>query len=308
MPGAAQEVPVEAVIAALPFEPVPECNRIQLDLSVPGERPFRMLLDTGAAFSVLTPLAARALGVSVRRTKHDPDRRRTRLGRDLQFLVDTRSSDTGSKTGWEYGLLGGNLLESYVVELDFESAQVRFLDPDRFAVPEQPASVHETVVPIRLGTKRPTLDVEIEGRPLRVLLDTGAPWGLLLSGAAAREVGIDDPRKRLWLRQRRDESLLAGLAYEPMRVSGAVVLPLAGAAGGISVIGVRPDSPAARLGLLRGDTVLLASPGRGGRSTPAELLAALRDGEPLRIVRREGDVDAILDLPSGAADREPAGD
>lgn len=379
MPGAAQEVPVEAVIAALPFEPVPECNRIQLDLSVPGERPFRMLLDTGAAFSVLTPLAARALGVSVRRTKHDPDRRRTRLGRDLQFLVDTRSSDTGSKTGWEYGLLGGNLLESYVVELDFESAQVRFLDPDRFAVPEQPASVHETVVPIRLGTKRPTLDVEIEGRPLRVLLDTGAPWGLLLSGAAARKVGIDDealpeagtfqttvgpmlvrfhevgtlaigglrvgpapvfvsprgwynlagdandsvigydvlagflvridyPRKRLWLRQRRDESLLAGLAYEPMRVSGAVVLPLAGAAGGISVIGVRPDSPAARLGLLRGDTVLLASPGRGGRSTPAELLAALRDGEPLRIVRREGDVDAILDLPSGAADREPAGD
>jgi len=71
---------------------------------------------------------------------------------------------------------------------------------------------------------------------------------------------------------------------------------------------VRPDSPAARLGLLRGDTVLLASPGRGGRSTPADLLAALRDGEPLRILRREGDVDAILDLPSGAPDREPAGD
>lgn len=367
---AADDVPPEAVIGALAFEAAQEPNRILLDLADPGAAPFRMLLDTGASSSVLTPLAARALGVSVRRAKQDPYRRGTRLGRDLQFSIDTRSSDTGSKTGWEYGLLGGNFLEHYVVELDFEKAQVRFFDPQRFAVPEQPAGADETVVPIGLGTKRPTLDVEIDGRPLRLLLDTGAPWGLLLSGAAARKVGIEDtalpeagtfqttlgpmsvrlhevgalaigglrvgpapvfvsprgwynlageandsvigydvlagflvridyPRKRLWLRQRRTAAVLAGVAYEPMRASGAVVLTVAGAEG-LHVIGVRPDSPAARRGLRRGDALLLARPD-GERWRPAELLAAIPDGEPLRILRREGEVDAILDLPPAAS-------
>ena len=379
IPAVAEDVPREAILAVLPFEPAHEPNRIQLDLAPPGARPFRMMLDTGASFSVLTPLAARALGVSVRRTKEDPYVRATRIGRDLQFYIDARSSDTGAKTGWEYGLLGGNFLEHYVVELDFANAHVRFLDPERFTVPEQPAGAGETVVPIRLGTRRPTLEVEIDGRPLRVLLDTGAPWGLLLSGAAARKVGIDEaalpeagtfqttlgpmsvrlheietlaigglrvgpapvfvsprgwynlageandsvigydalanflvridyPRKRVWLRQQREAAALYGLPYEPMRASGAVVAPTA-TPGVVHVIGVLPDSPAARRGLRRGDALLPAR-SEGERWTPTELLAALRDGEPLRILRPEGDIDAILDLPGveAASGTEPVGE
>lgn len=61
------------------------------------------MLDTGATFSVFTPLFVRSLGVTVRRTKSTPYRRATKLGRDLQFFVDTESSDTGSRTNWEYG-------------------------------------------------------------------------------------------------------------------------------------------------------------------------------------------------------------
>ncbi len=368
VPVAAEEVPLAAVVGALPFEEARERNRIELDLAAPGARPFRMMLDTGASFSVLTPRAARALGVSIRRTKEDPYIRKTRLGRDLQFQIDTRSSDTGSKTGWEYGLLGGNFLEHYVVELDFANARVRFLDPDRFMVPEQPAGPDEAVVPIRLGTRRPTLEVEIDGRPLRVLLDTGAPWGLLLSGAAARQLGIDDaalpeagtfqttlgpmfvrlhevetlaigglrigpapvfvsprgwynlggeandsvigydvlsgflvridyPRKRIWLRRQREGATLYGNPYEPMHASGAVVLPMAGA-DVVHVIGVRPDSPAARRGLRRGDGLFSRHP-EGVYQSLEELLAALRDGEPLRVLRQEGEIDAIVDLPAG---------
>ncbi len=378
LPAAAEDVPLDAIIDVLPFEPTRERNRIQLDLAPAGARPFRMMLDTGASFSVLTPLAARALGVSIRRMKQDPYVRSTRLGRSLQFYVDTRSSATGSKTGWEYGLLGGNFLEHYVVELDFANARVRFLDPERFEVPEQPAGPDEAVVPIRLGTRRPTLEVEIDGRPLRVLLDTGAPWGLLLSGAAARKVGIDEealpeagtfqttlgpmfvrlheietlaigglrvgpapvfvsprgwynlageandsvigydvlssflvridyPRKRVWLRRQRQGATLSGLPYEPMRASGAIVAATA-TPGVVHVIGVHADSPAARRGLRRGDALLPAR-SDGESATPMELLAALRDDEPLRVLRPEGEIDAILDLPrAGTASEAEAVD
>jgi hypothetical protein len=129
--------------------------------------------------------------VSVRRTRSTPYRRATRLGRDLQFWIDDRSSDTGSKTGWEYGLLGGDFLDDYVVEIDFPGRRVRFLDPESYAVPEREDAPDERVLGFELVGTRIAVPVEIGGKRIDVALDTGAPHTLILSGKAAREVGID---------------------------------------------------------------------------------------------------------------------
>ncbi len=149
-----------------------------------------MLLDTGASFSVATPLAARALGVRVRRAKQTPYRRRTLLGRDLQFTIDTSSSDTGSKTGFEYALLGGNFLAEYVVEIDFPSRRVRFIDRKRYRVPESVEGPDEAVVPLEIVGNRPGLYVEFNGEKTLVLLDTGAPTAVLMSGELAKRASI----------------------------------------------------------------------------------------------------------------------
>lgn len=191
--------PPDAVLADLPFLEADEVNRIFVDLAPEGsKRPLRLLLDTGASHTVMTPLAARALGVSVRRTKPDPYRKKTRLGRDLLFHIDTRSSDTGSRTGWEYGLLGGNFLDDYVLELDFVGRRVRFLDPKRFEVPEQVAEVDETVLPLQITTTRPAVAVTVNGVEFPVLLDTGASPSLMLSGKLAAEAGIDSVPNELF--------------------------------------------------------------------------------------------------------------
>jgi predicted aspartyl protease len=188
---AAEEPPSEAILADLPFLEVDEPNRVYVDLAPEGSsRRFPMMLDTGATYSVLTPRAARALGVRVRRLKRDPYRRKTVLGRDLLFYVDTRSSDTASKTGWEYGLLGGNFLAEYVLELDFEAQRVRFIDAGRFEVPESVEHPAETVLPLDVVGNRPGVTIEINGGPMKFLLDTGAPWGILLSGKFARSSGV----------------------------------------------------------------------------------------------------------------------
>jgi predicted aspartyl protease len=183
--------PPDAVLGTLPFEDWHEPNRVVVDLAPDGHKPFRMIVDTGAQGSVMTPLMARSLGVSVRRHKSSPYRKATSLGRDLQFWVDTRSSDTGSKTGWEYGLLGGNFLEAYVVEIDFPGRRVRFLDRKKYRVPKQTAASDEAVVPLRITAGRPFAEVEVDGRPVRVLLDTGDPYTASLSGRAAAGLGID---------------------------------------------------------------------------------------------------------------------
>lgn len=185
------EPPAEALVGTLPFEAWREPNRVVVDLAPEGQAPFRMMLDTGAQGSVMTPLMARELGVSVRRNKTTPYRRKTRLGRDLHFWVDTRTSDSGSKTGFEYGLLGGDFLEAFVFEIDFPGRQVRFFDPDEWRVPEAVDAPGEAVVPLRVTARRPFADVRVEGREVRVLVDTGAPLTGGLSGKEAAKLGID---------------------------------------------------------------------------------------------------------------------
>jgi predicted aspartyl protease len=187
----APEPPPEAVVGEVPFEASNERNRVMLNLAPEGGRPFVMLLDTGASDSVITPRMARELGVRVRALKDTPYRRATRLGRDLQFWVDTRSSDTAGRTGWEYGLLGGEFLDDYVLEIDFPDRRVRFLDPKKYQVPEQAAAPDEQVVRLVRAATRVSVPIRVNGHELSVMLDTGAPPTGILSGQAAREAGID---------------------------------------------------------------------------------------------------------------------
>jgi hypothetical protein len=188
----APEPPTDAVLADVPFERPEEPNRVYVNLAPEGSPPLVWMLETGTDFSVMTPLAARAAKVSVRSEKSAPYRRGTRLGRDVEFWVDVLSSDTGSKTGWEYAHLGGNFLEEYVVEIDFATRRVRFLDPKKYETPKQSDAPDEAVIPIDLRSgRRPSVEIEMNGRPLRLMLDTGAPVPAILSGDAAKKLGVD---------------------------------------------------------------------------------------------------------------------
>jgi predicted aspartyl protease len=185
------EPPPDAILAEVPFLDSQELNRIFVNLAPAGDREFRLLLDTGASDSVLTPKYARELGVTVRRVRDRPNERPTRLGRDLQFWVDTDSSDTASRTGWEYGLLGGTFLAEYVLDLDFAARTVRFIDADKWQVPKSAAAANEAVIPLRVTGNRPFVRITVEGKEVEVLLDTGAPFGVDVSGASAKRAGFE---------------------------------------------------------------------------------------------------------------------
>ncbi len=191
----AQDPPPEAVVGELPFLEAPTPNAIFIDLATEeSARGLLLQLDTGAGTTVLTPALARELGVNVRRLKTTPYRRATRLGRDLQFLVNTRGGDQSARLApFEYGLLGGNFLSEFVVEIDYPARRVRFLDPDAFAVPETAAGPEEAVVPLRIVGNRPIAKVDLDGTEVEMLVDTGSPLAVLIGGRTARKLA-PDPR------------------------------------------------------------------------------------------------------------------
>jgi predicted aspartyl protease len=186
-PARGADVPPDAVLADLPFLPAGDGgeNEIRIDLAAPGARPLPLLLDTGTPESFATPRAAQDLGISVRRAKQTPYRRATRVGRDVEILVDTRRGDTAAKAGGEWAVLGARFLANFVVEIDFPGRRVRFLDPKRYAVPEQVDAKNEAVLPIRIAGLLPVVEVEVNRVRVPAAIATGAPGTLLLPGGWA---------------------------------------------------------------------------------------------------------------------------
>lgn len=182
---AADDPPADAVLCEAAFLEQSDPGRIYVDLSPPTGRSLPLLVDTGATHSVITPRLARSLGIAVRRTRFDPYRRPTRLGRDLLFFVDDSVSDTAGAFGLEYGLLGGNFLSAYVVEIDTKHQRLRLLDPERYEVPEVATDPDAVSLPLQVISNRPSVEMEVSGRRMLVLLDTGAPPGLMLGGDLA---------------------------------------------------------------------------------------------------------------------------
>lgn len=200
---AAAAAPEGGVLAELAFlDEIPnygevDAGHIAIDLSPYPTRRFPLLLDTGASFSVMTPRYARSVGVSVRSAKDSFYRKSTVLGRDLEFRVDTRRSDTSGWALGDVGLLGGNFLDSYVVEVDYEKRRVRFLDPDRHAVSEDSAAPGEVVVPMRLIEHCPAMEIRLGSGSAWFIIDTGAPLDLGISEERARALGFEaDPEDR----------------------------------------------------------------------------------------------------------------
>jgi predicted aspartyl protease len=187
----AWDPPEEAVLAEIPFA-AGHTSGVWIDLAPADvDRPMVLQLDTGASASVLTPALAGALGVRVRRLKSTPYRRPTRLGRDLQFWIDTRWSDTASSAGMEFGLLGGTFLSSYVIEIDYGARRVRFLDKRKGRVPESVDAAGEQVLPLKIVGNRPYLDVDVAGETSLALLDTGASLPMVIEAAVADALGIE---------------------------------------------------------------------------------------------------------------------
>jgi hypothetical protein len=152
---------------------------VRVDLGQPG-RPLALLLDTGAFQSFATAGAARALGISLRRSKQSPYRRATRLGRDVELWVDTRRGDTGKTSEGDYALAGAPFLAAWVLELDFPGRRVRFLDPDRYGVPERAEGPGTAVLPLRRPGARPVVEIEVGAARVPAVLSTGAPGTLIL--------------------------------------------------------------------------------------------------------------------------------
>lgn len=185
------EPPLGALIDEISFADSPP-QKIYLDLAPDGATsPFQLQFDTGAAGCHLTSEAARELGVSVRTGRRRPYATKTRLGGVLQCFVHKRPHRFNPDTSFEYALFGGHQLMPYVFEIDFSARVVRFYDGKKYRLPLELDVPGESLLPLRMSTNRPLVEVEMDGKKTWMLVDTGMSFPIVMSGRHASEHGID---------------------------------------------------------------------------------------------------------------------
>lgn len=349
-PAPADDVPPEAVLADLAMLATPGAPRIAIDLAPPGTKPFPAVLDTGIIASLASDAVLARIGATKLPERGRAFERPTALGRPLAVFRPMMGD--AALANEDAVRFGGAFLRGVIVELDFERRRVRFLDPERYAIPERDDRLGRAVLPIHDYAARPRVAIELNGQPVEVFLDTTVaaplwldtrdvakaaidprplpvvrearrrgsrvrffptdavklgPFDLGLvpalvggmgqvdefggSGAAIGldllsqfKVRLDIANHRLWLERRSSERLgFGGIPFAHTQAAGALLGPL----GKLwTVIGVLPDTPAAKAGLQGGDRI---DPSELGNSDLAHVLDAIRTGEVIEVRRPTGD-------------------
>ena len=133
----------------------------------------------------------------------------------LDFVVSDRSVLPGEEVR---ALIGSRFLCNYVVDFDLSAGKFRLYPKGTDLLKLQSDNMHwskSEFINVQ-GSGAITLDVEIEGKPMKALLDTGARYSLM-NWAAAELLGISKDSERVWTEENTARGLHGGgdkLAYK----------------------------------------------------------------------------------------------
>ena len=202
----ADAAPVRRMDApALAEEPFELVGRVPVVRgSVNGSEPLNLILDTGATETVLTPAAARRLGIP---TRYFSENQRKASLRSLSvgsaalndisvFVFDPpQALPLRLDRGLDYhGILGQPFLSRFITTLDYGRGRVAFR-----ALPAAAAGALPARMPVPAGAVRVGFDIQeglihVQGRingkgPMTFIVDTGSAETLLLP-SSARSFGV----------------------------------------------------------------------------------------------------------------------
>jgi predicted aspartyl protease len=193
-------------IASIPMQ-LTANNRLLLDATI-NNQPVKIMVDTGAALSALNKKFATRMGMSISSTRENvyglsgkalneqTSVETLRLGgktsADILFVVKPTGSD--GTDGEAVGLFGADYLQNYDVEIDIAGGKLNLFSQDHcpgqmvYWAPE----FFKTPIFFENNTPylRPMLDIAIEGKGMRALLDTGAPHSVMRLAVAAGRMGL----------------------------------------------------------------------------------------------------------------------
>lgn len=201
-------------VIEVPFEF--EHNQVILQVRINNRGPFNILLDTGAYPSIIDIALAKQIGLPVEPIKRQGTGVGTEeivgyktnfgqleigklLAKDI-LAVAVDLSKSAKRLGKPlHGVLGYNFLENRLVQIDYPKRKVRFYDVSPFSkLNSQEDNPNRLILPMKFN-KDDTIPVieefYVNGKKIRVILDTGSSLTLTLFPAAIKYLDLEEDAK-----------------------------------------------------------------------------------------------------------------
>jgi hypothetical protein len=168
----------------------PDKNRLFINVRINGRGPFRFMLDSGAGSTVLSQRVAAILGINV--SGNTPARGIGGFGnlgfgdidsldigeltlRFSKIMVADFDSLSGSIMSDLDGILGYDFFARFPIRIDFPDSILIIYRPG-YATKDK----FQNDIPLEIYYQMPLVTGELDGQPLRLVLDLGAQAGVVL--------------------------------------------------------------------------------------------------------------------------------
>jgi predicted aspartyl protease len=181
-------------VASIPFQLVN--NHIYVDGRINGE-PARLVVDTGG-FNMLTPVGAHKFGITgegkLSAAGTGEDRTDLEIGHAKSVSVGAVTLDApvfyiadlgrlSAVEGVEFdGLVGYEVFRRFGVQIDYANGRMTIAEPAHFVAP-----AGATQLPFQLDDHQPIITATLDGRPIRISIDTGSRSSLTLHSPFVRQ-------------------------------------------------------------------------------------------------------------------------
>ena len=180
-------------------------NTIYLQVTINGTGPFLMTLDTGTNPSAINLATAQQLGLKLRSAKSAGKgfgsgkitTRKTKIARlevagivtkGVAFEALDLSAASAKSDKPIVGLLGYSFLKGRILQIDYPHHKLRFYQELPFS---RSRSQYEARLAMTFDAHVPVIDIFVEGKRSRALLDTGGSYELLLTPGAVTHLGLE---------------------------------------------------------------------------------------------------------------------
>lgn len=241
LPGAASAAERRVFTARIALEG----NRVLIAVGMNGRGPYMFMIDTGTYISLIRPELARQLGLTVagnERSSGIAGRPQTfTLYRARDFVIGggIRQRDVMLHDSFAFGhaqeihgALAAGILTAADADLDFDAGELRIYPDGRGGRPGYvavDATIPRDERPDR-GSRKITAMVLVDGRPVRLMLDTGAPHVVMLNQRVAERLGYWDDARPF-------------APYRPVGIGGAGAVGRIVRAGAVQLGEARAERP-----------------------------------------------------------------
>lgn len=199
-------------IAEAPFEF--HKNLVFVKVQINGKGPFNMMLDTGTDPSAIDLAAAEEIGLKLKSTGKNAvgsgtDKNaifdvapvKVKVGKLKAENVEIAGVDLSaiSKALGKplHGVLGHSFLNNRIVQIDYPKRLVRFFSKlPKQTLNAQSSAANQTIVPFRYANESILIeDVEVNGRKVTTLFDTGLNGAFAVMPAAIPSLNLEEEFK-----------------------------------------------------------------------------------------------------------------